>query len=304
MLGEPGSAAVTPVPGERLPAPRMLGFTGDEVTGWFKDVGTVRLQFRLLDRIGELTVLEELQVEVFGVTERDVIPASELVVVPETGGAVLAAYVEWPDRGALAGAVFGWGGFGAGVPRIVSDFLAVRPHYRGLGIGVDLKRLQAVTAARRGFHEIVWTVDPLRVSNAKLNVTKLGATAHRYERNRYGEGYGQGLYGGLPSDRLHMTWDLTTRRAHDRFLGRGVPPIDIESIPPYSPGLEAPLSTVAIPTDIDALLLSDAASAFEWRLRIRSTLENAFAEGWEIREFVSSEGSADYVLVRPDLSIQ
>ena len=298
MPGSTDPFEVDPSPEPAVPSPRLLGFTGDEATGWSKDAGSVRLVVRLLDQIGDLFTLEALQVDVFGVTERDVIPASELVVVPETGGAVVAAFAEASGGEVLAGALFGWGGFLDGVPRIVSDFLAVRPPYRGLGIGTDLKRLQAIIAARRGFHEIVWTVDPLRAANAKLNVAKLGATSRHYERNRYGEDFGSGLYGGLPSDRLHMVWDLNTRRTHDRLLGRAGPPVDFGSMPPYSPGLESTWATVAIPKDIDALLVADAASASEWRLRIRSAFESAFADGWEIREFASSEHEAAYVLAR------
>ena len=70
----------------------------------------------------------------------------------------------------------GWGGF-VGRPRVVSDFLAIRPEARSLGLATELKRLQAAIALSRGFEEIVWTVDPLRAANARLNFGKLGATA-------------------------------------------------------------------------------------------------------------------------------
>ena len=120
----------------------------------------------------------------FGVSERDLIPANELIVVPETGGAVIAAFLpDDPDR--AVGVLLGWGGF-VGRPRVVSDFLAIRPEARSLGLATELKRLQAAIALSRGFAEIVWTVDPLRAANARLNFGKLGATANQYEIDRYG----------------------------------------------------------------------------------------------------------------------
>ncbi len=153
-----------------------------------------------------------MQEQVFGVSERDLIPANELIVVAETGGAVIGAFCpEQPDT--PRGSLVGWGGF-VDQPRIVSDFLAVRPEARNLGLAAELKRLQAAIALDRGFAEIVWTVDPLRAANARLNFGKLGAIATGYEIDRYGSAFAPGLYGGMPSDRLHVTWDITSPLGH------------------------------------------------------------------------------------------
>ena len=177
-----------------------------------------RSTFGSCARSAELVHAERLQEEVFGVSERDLIPANELIVVPETGGAVIAAFLpDDPDR--AAGVLLGWGGF-VGRPRIVSDFLAIRPEARSLGLATELKRLQAAIALSRGFEEIVWTVDPLRAANARLNFGKLGATAHQYEIDRYGSTFAASLYGGLPTDRLHVTWDIASPRVISRLLGQ------------------------------------------------------------------------------------
>ena len=177
-----------------------------------------RDHFRLLRTLADLAHAERLQEEVFGVSERDLIPANELIVVPETGGAVIAVFLpEDPDR--AVGILVGWGGF-VGRPRIVSDFLAIRSEARSLGLATELKRLQAAIALSRGFAEIVWTVDPLRAANARLNFGKLGATAHRYEIDRYGATFATTLYGGLPTDRLHITWDILSPRVISRLLGQ------------------------------------------------------------------------------------
>src|SRR5215218_8631346 len=203
-------------PARALPDPAALGFSGNEETGWVRSTRGREVHYRLLRTLADLVHAEHLQEEVFRVSERDLIPANELVVVPETGGAVIAAFLaDDPDH--AVGALLGWGGF-VGHPRVVSDFLAIRAEARGLGIATEMKRLQAAIALSRGFAEIIWTVDPLRAANARLNFGKLGATAHQYEIDRYGATYATTLYGGLPTDRLHITWDILSPRVISRLL--------------------------------------------------------------------------------------
>src|SRR5215204_1277035 len=197
-------------PAGTLPDPSALGFNGTEETGWTRAMRGREIHFRLLRTLADLVHAERLQEEVFGVSERDLIPANELIVVPETGGAVIAAFLpDEPDR--AVGALVGWGGF-VGRPRIVSDFLAIRPEARSLGLATALKRLQAAIALSRGFEEIVWTVDPLRAANARLNFGKLGATADQYEIDRYGSTFAVTLSGGLASVQKNVTWDHVSRR--------------------------------------------------------------------------------------------
>lgn len=263
-----------------------LGFAGDAETGWTKRVAGESWAFRPLRRLADLTAVDDLQREVLGASEHDVIPASELVVVPETGGEVLGAFP--PGAEAPVGALVGWGGFVAGRPRIVSDFLAVRAPYRNLGVGAELKRLQAAHALTAGFREIVWTVDPLRAANARLNFEKLGATARHYEVDRYGASYGAGLYGGLPTDRLHVHWAIDTARVRDRLLGRreATSEDDRADLPRYVSGTRMERALVPLPADVDRLLAEAPAAAREWRLALREWLVAAFAERFAIVGFV------------------
>jgi predicted GNAT superfamily acetyltransferase len=277
-----------------------LGFSGGEETGWTGATRGRDVHFRLLRTLADLVHAERLQQEVFGVSERDLVPANELVVVPETGGAVIAAFqpVE-PDR--AVGVLVGWGGFVCR-PRVVSDFLAIRAEARSLGLATTLKRLQAAIALSRGFEEIVWTVDPLRAANARLNFGKLGATADQYEIDRYGSTFAASLYGGLPTDRLHVTWEIASSRVIARLLGQD----DAQSSPsqhdpaPFAPGMREDAALVAIPADIDALLVARPEEALAWRLRLRETLCQAFAAGFAITGFRPAVGDADptYLLER------
>ncbi len=280
-----------------LPDPVALGFAGDEITGWQRSIKGRLVHFRLLQTLDELMQAERLQDEVFGVTERDIIPANELIVVAETGGAVIAAFLEEEPDHAVA-YLIGWGGY-VGKPRIVSDSLGVKRHLRGLGLAYELKRLQAAVAIGRGFAEIVWTVDPLRAANARLNFGKLGAIARSYEIDRYGSGFAAELYGGMPTDRLHVTWEIGTPRVAAYLLGeRATDDRAHGPRPPhYVPGHDLQRALIDIPADIDALVASSPAEALAWRLRLRESLSLAFREGLEVTDFLAAERDANPSLV-------
>ena len=172
---------------------------------WRKRVGGREIEFRTVRDLAPLAAVEALQRTVFaGIAEVDVAGPGMLVVVPETGGEVIGAYRTGPTGEELVGFVIGWGGYVGGRPRVLSDMLGVRADLRGGGLGAELKKLQAALAVSRGFVDVVWTVDPLRAANARLNFEKLGAYADRYEIDRYGPELATGLYGGLPTDRLHV----------------------------------------------------------------------------------------------------
>ena len=173
--------------------------------GWRKVVGSRSLDFRRLRERADLEQTERLQRDVFGVSERDLASFSILVVVHKTGGEVLGAF----DGPRLVGFISGYGGYVAGKPLLVSDFMAVEPAYRG-GLGYAIKTLQGAVALAAGFENAIWTVDPLRAANARLNFERLGALSDQYTRDVYGSDFAEGLYGGMPSDRLTIRWPLTS----------------------------------------------------------------------------------------------
>ncbi|MCA9880021.1 MAG: GNAT family N-acetyltransferase [Thermomicrobiales bacterium] len=266
-------------------SPATLGFREDGAQAWTRGLRGRQVQFRLLSTLEDLIQAERLQEEVFGVTDRDLIPANELIVVAETGGAVIGAFLPQEPEVA-AGVLVGWGGF-VGKPRIVSDFLAVREPARNLGLAEQLKRLQAAVALQQGFQEIVWTVDPLRAANARLNFGKLGATANHYENDRYGATFAAALYGSMPTDRLHVTWDIASPRVLARLrsqAGTAHPPEAFDA----GPRDLSSARTIEIPADIDALLAVDPAAARDWRMLLRVALPQAFADGFAVTGFVPS----------------
>lgn len=263
--------------------PADLGFSDIGRETWVREQRGQLARFRILATLEDLAHAEHLQEEVFGVSERDLIPANELIVVAETGGAVIGVFLE-QDPEVAAGVLVGWGGF-VGKPRIVSDFLAVRSAARNLGLAEQMKRLQAAVALQRGFEEIVWTVDPLRAANARLNFGKLGASADHYENDRYGPTFASTLYGAMPTDRLHVTWEIASPRIAQRLQSLAEPPV-LTGLPAYEPHSLVPAATLEIPADIDTLLAHDPAAAHDWRMRLRETLPQAFADGFAITNYL------------------
>jgi hypothetical protein len=75
-----------------------------------------------------------------------------------------------------------------------------------------LKRLAARSSAlSRGIRRMEWTFDPLVISNAFLNIHRLGAISSAYLVDFYGVSSSR-LQGGLPTDRLLAEWELDSPR--------------------------------------------------------------------------------------------
>ncbi len=270
------------------PSPAALGFVGNEAAGWTGATRAGEIHFRILRTLDELGEAERLQEVVFAVTDRDLIPANELVVVEETGGAVIGAFLPG-DPARAVGILIGWGGF-VKRPRLVSDLMAVVPSARNLGLAEAMKRLQAAIALSRGFEEIVWTVDPLRAANARLNFGKLGAVSRTYELDRYGTGFAADLYGFMPTDRLHVTWEITSARVQALLTCGASQPRRDAQLPAYEQGTTSARMAVAIPADIDAMLTASPDVARAWRLHVRAALTSAFTEGFTIVGFQPAQG--------------
>jgi predicted GNAT superfamily acetyltransferase len=246
---------------------------------WRRTIQDRLIEFRELRTLDELELAERMQREVMMIEGPDVIMASFLVVAPDTGGFTLGAF-EGERELAVA---FGYGGYQHPEPFIYSDFLVVVPEARSLGIGFEMKRLQALLALERGFHSIRWTVDPLRAANARLNLERLGALGISYSRNKYGAEFAAGLYGGMPTDRLLLRWPLRTERTGERLRRDYVPrPADsldgVEEVSAKAIG--SPQLVVSIPGDIDTLVKTDFERAMHYRMETREKLELAFAAGY------------------------
>ncbi|MBS0573506.1 MAG: GNAT family N-acetyltransferase [Proteobacteria bacterium] len=232
------------------------------------------ITLRDLAGMDEFLAAEDLQRAVWG-RDDTADPADLMMVIQSEGGLCGGAFA----GGRMVGYVFAFPTREAQVQH--SHRLAVLPEMRGAGLGARLKWYQRDWCLARGIGHVRWTFDPLRLTNASLNIGHLGATARVYLPDYYGAM--KGINAGAPSDRLVADWDLRCPAVAARATGRPLPAPEAQSAP-----------RVAIPPDFPALLNEDGPRALAERLRVRKALTQAFATDQAITGF--DRGAGAYVL--------
>ena len=159
------------------------------------------MEIREIRGIAELRAVEDMQIEVWGVSEREIVPALTFIPVCAVGGILLGAF----DGSTLVGFCYGFPGFEGDERIIHSDMLAVRESYRDRGLGRALKMAQRDRALAMDVKKITWTFDPMQARNANVNFS-LGVIADRYLRDFYFDTTSPLHAGG--TDRLWVTWHL------------------------------------------------------------------------------------------------
>jgi predicted GNAT superfamily acetyltransferase len=184
---------------------------------------TSSLLIRSCEGFEELSACVQIQVDVWGYGDRDVVPRRVFIVGQKIGGQVIGAFdTAQPgassrgDAGSLVGFAMALPGIAGGRPYLHSHMLAVKPHYRNRGIGRKLKLFQREEALARGISRMEWTFDPLEIKNAFLNLAKLGAVVRRYAPDFYGV-TSSPLHGSVPTDRLCAEWWLDSDWVHAAF---------------------------------------------------------------------------------------
>lgn len=196
-----------------------------------------------------------------------VIDAGTLRALQQSGNYVVGLFDDEGGEEKMVGASIAF--FGEPGRRAMhSHITALLPDYRGRGWGRELKEHQRQWAFSRDVGRITWTFDPLVARNAHFFLTVLGARVTGYAVNQYGI-FGGGDAGD-ESDRLDVEWALA----------------DIAK-PPAS---EAVVDTLSIPADVESMRETDADAAHEWRLRLRSEMEDRLGRGLRIAGFDVERG--------------
>ncbi|HET9478404.1 MAG TPA: hypothetical protein VFO72_03605, partial [Pyrinomonadaceae bacterium] len=128
------------------------------------------VSIRQIESFSELRAVEEMQKEVWGIPDLDVVPLTHLVAAKAAGGVLLGAF----EREMLVGFVYGFVAEEEGEMAHHSHLLAVKHDYRNLNLGYKLKLAQREEVLAQGINVITWTFDPLQSLNAYFNFTKLG----------------------------------------------------------------------------------------------------------------------------------
>jgi predicted GNAT superfamily acetyltransferase len=227
------------------------------------------ISIREIDKIAEMRAVEELQKEVWGIPDIEVVPLTQLVAAKEAGGVLIGAF----DGDTMVGFVYGFPSFERGQLAHHSHMLAVKPAYRNYDLGRRLKFAQRDHVKTQGIELITWTFDPLQSLNAHFNFNKLGVISDRYLPNFYGEDAASFLH-QTGTDRLWVSWFV------DR---KPVAVSDQDQI------------TIEIPADINALPLE---IALKWRAETRRAFTEALKAGYIVKSFVRNQQAGKYLLTK------
>ncbi len=220
----------------------------------------------------------ELQRNVWGYSDIDVVPASMMIVAQHTGGHVYGAF----DGDRLAGMAMAFAARKNGREYIHSHRVGVSPEYQNRGIGAMLKLYQRDRALAEGIKLIEWTFDPLQIRNAHFNICRLGVVIRRYLPNCYGI-TSSPLHASMPTDRFVAEWHLDSPRVRAVLSNTKA-------------SATAAREEVVIPRNIEEQKKSDPARILELQCSIRARFTELFAAGLEITDFQIGEENARYLL--------
>lgn len=241
----------------------------------------------------EIRAVEELQKEVWGIPDLDVVPATQLVAACAAGGVLVGAF----DGETLVGFAYGFPGYEHGRATHHSHMLAVKPIYRSFNLGQKLKLAQRERVLAQGIETMTWTFDPLQSLNAYFNFSKLGVISDCYFVNFYGADATSFLHRN-GTDRLWVTWNLASRRVAERLDKIASMP-DFGAVKPLvehgednaprryelNKDLSPELIAIEIPADINALERQSGELAFEWREATRQAFTEAIAADYLVEDF-------------------
>ncbi|MBA2341217.1 MAG: GNAT family N-acetyltransferase [Pyrinomonadaceae bacterium] len=262
---------------------------------------------RDIHHVSEIRLVEQLEKEVWGLNDLDVVPMMQLVATIHAGGHLIGAF----DRDELVGFAYGFVGLERGVTIHHSHMLAVKQTYRNRDLGRRLKLAQRERALRQSITRMTWTFDPLQSLNAHFNFSKLGVLADTYIINFYGETTPSFLHRN-GTDRLWVNWPLDSQRVKDR-IERGARDkdsfFDLKNIAPLvqlgadseprrnesTAAFDEEQILIEIPTNIIELEQTRLSLAREWREATRVAFTKALAAGYIVTEFyLSTRGEQRY----------
>jgi chorismate synthase len=254
------------------------------------------IEIRDIKETSELRAVEDLQQEVWGCSDREILPGLALIPLLEIGAVLLGAF----SGAEMVGFVLGLPGLESGRAILHSDMLAVKAEYRSHGLGYKLKLRQREQALAKGIDRITWTFDPLQSRNAYLNFAKLGVRADRYKTNYYGET--SSFLHSTGTDRLWVTWELRTDRVRKRLEhGPNQPePLRLtdvttlvqvgeHSAPVFTEYSGTDSLVIEIPLGIDSLVKTDPTLALRWRETTRIAFTSAIDAGLIVEDFFRLE---------------
>lgn len=239
------------------------------------------IDVRPLTNLEEFNTAVQLQKQIWGFEDIELLPLRLFVVASKVGGLSWGAF----DGERMIGFALAIPGLKSGGKTYWhSHMMGVVPEYRNSGVGRALKLRQREDAIARGIELIEWTFDPLEIKNAYLNIERLGAVVRRYVLNQYGTTTSH-LHGGLPTDRCVAEWRVSSRRVAALLADAPLP------LPPVEARIE-------VPFDIDAIRKRDLPRAREIQRRISEQFVAHLKNGLVVVGLQRTERAGVYLLAR------
>jgi len=237
------------------------------------------IEVRPLTAHAEFQEAVQLQQQIWGFEEIELLPLRLFVVATKVGGQAFGAF----DGKRMVGFCLAIPGLKAGGKSYIhSHMLGVLPDYRDSGVGRKLKLAQRDEAMGRGIDLIEWTFDPLEIKNAFFNIERLGAVVRRYVLNQYGTTSSH-LHGGLPTDRCIAEWWISSPRANAIIAGEKFERNPIEK-------------RISIPSDIATIRTENPKRAREIQQKASEEFQEGFDRGLAAIGFEKSEQAGTYLL--------
>ncbi len=295
---------------------------------------TFRLRVESSNASADYRKYDDLRDDIWGFPEDHMAGSRNLMCenfLHEGSSLFIGAYIDSPageprdDRDHMAGFSYGF----AGVKDksicyqaldnlwFYSQYTAVRPAYRGYGLGIAIKEFQRDIVSRvLGIKTIVCTYDPLTGVNARRNVHHFGMTVLEYRAATFGEYGGRLNRSDVPTDRFFMSWDLSAVDARAALnpeevfaAGKNVIEVATKGIAGRSGPGECEIAAefrkdwkgrillVRIPRDFYAMLRETdvddpdvRAIPVEWRMATREAFQTLFAAGYRVVDFLGTVG--------------
>ncbi|WP_019587895.1 hypothetical protein [Deinococcus apachensis] len=245
----------------------------------------------------EMRALEDVQVQAWGYSDREVLPATMFRIGAHTGAVVLGAYPAGEGASPLPfGLAYGFPALREGQVWHHSHLLALHPDWRGSGAATALKFAQRERALAQGLTRMTWTFDPLVTRNARLNLGKLGARAVSYHADWYA--LGESRETAFPADRLMIEWGLTRPHTeHPAPPPSGVRVLEAQGDLPGPPQLDLTAPRLLAEVPLQAVTLPEAVR-LAWRLALRAALGTYLERGYAATDLAREGERAFYVLTR------
>jgi predicted GNAT superfamily acetyltransferase len=237
---------------------------------------------RVLHSHEEFQETLEVQRQVWGFADIELVPWRICLVAQEAGGLVLGAYL----GGKMVGFSFALGGLKPGGRAYWhSHMTGVVPEHQNRQVGRLIKLKQRQEAIRAGVGLIEWTYDPLEIRNAHFNTERLGSIVRRYVPNQYGITTSR-LNFGLPTDRLVAEWHVASPRVA-AVVDRGEP-------------LEKNADAeIEVPGNIDDIRRDNPPGARLIQTRVREQFLAYLREGFVVVGFRRGEQNSAYLMGKP-----